>query len=71
MLDDAADVADVLTRGELRHDAAPLAVYRYLRGHHVRPNAPRPSGVTRFIDDGGRGLIAGGFDSQNQHDGSV
>ena len=35
-LDDAADVADVLTRGQLGDDAAPLAVNRRLRRDDVR-----------------------------------
>ena len=39
-LDDAADIADVLTGGELWHDTAPLAVDVDLRGHDVRADQP-------------------------------
>ena len=52
-LDDAADVANVLARGELRHDAAPLAVNRHLRGDDVRADRPRPRAIAGLLDDGG------------------
>ena len=39
-LDDPADVADVLARGQLRHDAAPLAMNLDLRGDDARARSP-------------------------------
>ena len=66
-IDDAADVADVLARGELRHDAAPLAVDGHLRGDHVRANRPRLRRVAGLFDDRGRCFVAGGFDAEDLH----
>jgi hypothetical protein len=50
---DAADIADVLTGRELRHDTAPLAMDRHLRGDDVRTNRPGLRGVAGFLDDRG------------------
>ena len=66
-LDDAADVTQMLPRGELRDDAAPLAVDRDLRCDHVRSDRPRLLGVAGFFDDRSGGLVAGGFDAENAH----
>ena len=42
-LEHAADVANVLPRRQLRHDAAPFAMDRDLRGDHARADRPRAS----------------------------
>ena len=47
-LDDAADVAQVLARRQLRHDAAPLPMDRGLRGDDVRAHRPGPLRRRRF-----------------------
>jgi len=65
--DDPADVANVLARRELRHDAAPLAMDRHLRGDHVRADGPRLVRVAGLFDHGGRGFVAGGFNAENLH----
>src|SRR5262245_35690086 len=57
----------MLTRGELGHHAAPLAMDRDLRRHDARPDGPRTSVVARFLDDRGGGLIAGCFEAEDQH----
>ena len=62
--DDAADVADVLARRELGHDAAPLAVDGHLRRDDVRSDRPRAIGLR---DHGGRRLVARRLDAQHQH----
>src|SRR5690349_20092466 len=46
-LDDAANVPNVLPRGQLRHHAATLAMNLRLRGDDVRTNGPRTRRVTR------------------------
>src|SRR5205085_12358386 len=66
-LDDAADVADVLARCELGHHASPFAMNLHLRRDDIRANRPRPGQVARFLDDGRRGFVAGGFDPENSH----
>ena len=66
-LDDAADVADVLARRELRHDAAPLAVNLDLRGDDVRADRARPRRVAGLRDDGRRRLVARGLDAEDGH----
>ena len=63
--DDAADVANVLARGELGHDTAPLAMDGHLRRDDVRSDRPRvPSG---FRDHCRRRLVARRFNAQHQH----
>ena len=64
-LDDAADVAHVLPRRDLRHDTAPLAMDVDLRRDHVRADPPRPRRVAGRRDDGGGGLVAGGLDAED------
>ena len=50
-LDHAADIAHVLARGQLGHDAAPLAVNRHLRGDDVGADRPRRrAGVAGLFD---------------------
>ena len=63
-LDDPADVADVLTRRQLRHHAAPLAVNVRLRSHHVRTQMPTRGPI--FNQRRGR-FVAGGFNPEDQH----
>ena len=63
-LDDAADVADVLARRQLRDDAAPLAMDRGLRRDDVRRDRPRTRGIAGLGDHRGRGLVAGRFDAR-------
>ena len=53
--------ADVIARGELRHDAAVFGVQRGLRVNFVREQA------ARAVVQRDACLIAGGFDSQHQH----
>jgi hypothetical protein len=65
--DYAADVSDVLPRGELRNDATPFAMNRHLRRDHVRPDGPRPGNIAGFLNDSGRCFIARGFDAENAH----
>ena len=64
-LDDAADVAHVLARRQLRHDAAPLAVNLHLRRDDVRSIAHgcAASAVSSTRRRGG--LVAGGFDAED------
>ena len=66
LLDNAADIPDVLSRGELGHDAAPLPMDGGLRCHDVRPNRPGPRRVTGLGEHGGRGLVARCFDGEHR-----
>ena len=66
-IDDAADVADVLSRRELGHDTAPLLMDRHLRGDDVGPDRPGPGRIAGFVDDRSGRLVARGFDTQDQH----
>ena len=66
-LDDAADVAHVLARGQLGHDAAPLAMDLGLRRHDIGADAPRVRRLAGLLDQRGRGLVAGGLDPEEQH----
>jgi len=66
-LDDAADVADVLSGRELGDDPAPLTVDRHLRRDLVRPNRPGLRGIAGFFDDGRRRFVAGGFYAEDSH----
>src|ERR1051326_1414876 len=66
-LDDSADVADMLTRCQLRHDAAPLPMNRPLRRDDVRSDGPGPRRVAGLLDDGRRRFVAGGFDAEDSH----
>ena len=63
-LDDAADVADVLARRQLRHDAAPLAVNGGLRGDDAGPDDPGPRRVAGLGEERRRGLVARRLDGQ-------
>src|SRR5206468_3980945 len=65
--DDAADVADALTRRQLGHAAALLAMNRHLRRDDVGSQRPRLRHVAGLFDDGGGSLVAGGFDSEDEH----
>ena len=65
--DDAADVAHVLARRQLGHDAAPLAMDVDLRGDDVRPDAPGPRGIAGLLDDGRGRLVARGLDPEQVH----
>src|SRR5882724_7679583 len=67
LLDDATNVPDVLTRGELRDYASPLAVNGHLRRDDVRPYRPGPQSIVNLLNDGGRCFVAGGFDAENTH----
>jgi hypothetical protein len=64
-LDHAADVADVLSGGELGHHPSPLPVQIHLRSHDVRQHPPRPVAGARLLDDGRSRLVAGGLDAQD------
>src|SRR5262249_44017984 len=64
-LDDAADIPDVLARGQLGDHAAPLAMDRHLGGDHIGSNRPGPGPLAGFFDDGGGGFVAGGFDAED------
>ena len=66
-LDHSADVADVLPGRELRHDTAPLAMNRHLRGDDVGADRPWLRGVAGLFDNGGRRFVAGSFDTENTH----
>jgi hypothetical protein len=66
-LDDATDVANMLARGQLGHDPAPFAMNRHLRGDDVGSRRPRLRRVAGLFDDGGGSLVAGRFDSKDQH----
>jgi hypothetical protein len=62
--DDAADVADVLPRRELGHDAAPLTVDSGLRSDDVRADRPGTKRLAGLREDGGGGLVARRFDGE-------
>ena len=64
-LEHAADVANVLTRRELRHDAAPLAMDRDLRRDHARADRPRLRRIAGLLDDGGRRLVTRALDAED------
>ena len=66
-LEHAADVAQVLARGELGDDAAPLTVQRDLRGDDVGADAPRLVGRAGLLDDRRRRLVARALDAEDQH----
>jgi hypothetical protein len=66
-LDDAADVAHVLARRELRHHAAPFAMDVDLRRDDVGSDLPAVLSVGAALDQCGRGLVARGFNPQDQH----
>ena len=66
-LDDAADVAHVLPRRQLRDDAAPFAMDLDLRGDDVRADPPRASRVTGLLDERRGRFVAGGLDAQDDH----
>ena len=51
----------VLPRRHLGHHPAVLGVHQHLRGHDIRAHPPP------VLDHRRSGLIAGGFDTQNQH----
>jgi hypothetical protein len=65
--DDAADVADVLTRGELRHDAAPLAMNLGLGGDDVGSHSPGMFGRALVVDERGGRLVTRCLDAEEQH----
>ena len=56
---------DMGARGDLRHHAAETGVLLGLRAHHVGQDPARS--VRLALDHGGRGLVAGGLDAQNQN----
>ena len=64
-LEHAADVAHVLARRQLRHDAAPLAMDRDLRGDDARSHPPRLRRIAGLLDDGRRRLVARAFDAED------
>ncbi len=60
LADDGDDVAEVLAAGELGDDAAIEGVEVDLAGDDGR------EGLRAFADDGGGGLVAGGFNAEDQ-----
>ena len=67
LLHHPADVAHVLPRGQFRHDPAPFAVDRHLRGDDVRADRPGAGRIARVADDGGRRLVARRLDAEQRH----
>ncbi len=51
--------------GDLRHHAAESRVLFDLRQHHIGEDAP--AAVLGAFDHRGRGLVAGGFDAEDDH----
>src|SRR5688572_31772777 len=66
-LDNAADVANVLSCRELGYHAAPDAMDLNLRGDDARAQTPRTFGVAGLFDQRRRGFIARGFDAEHYH----
>ena len=64
---DSADVTNVLAGRQLRHDAAPFAVDRDLRGDDARADVPGAFSVAGLGHDGCRRLVTGGFDAEDVH----
>ena len=60
-MQDRLYLQEVLAGGELRHHAPVARVDRDLRGDDVREHAPA------VFDDRGGGLVAGAFDSEDEH----
>jgi len=65
--DDLVEPFDMGACGDLRHHAAECGVLVDLRQHHVGQNPSRPFAGT--LDHRGCGLVAGGFDTENEHGG--
>src|SRR5436190_3555541 len=65
LLDNGLDLFEVFTRGKLGHHAAPRAMQIDLRGDNRRND------LASVTHDGGRGLVARAFDSQDQHTTSI
>ena len=61
------NVADVLTRGELRHDAAPLAMNLGLGGDDVGSHSPGMFGRALVVDERGGRLVTRCLDAEEQH----
>ena len=62
LLERRREVLEVRARGDLRHDAAVGRVRGELGGDDVGQDAPVA------VEHGDRGLVAGGFDAEDQHD---
>src|SRR5205823_1758803 len=62
LLDDLADCAHVIARGDLRHDAAEGRM-----DLDLRPDHGRSKGLAVVIEHGSGELIAGGFDAEDDH----
>ena len=63
-LDHTADVAQMLTRGELRHHAAPLAMDLHLGGDDAGTDLPGRRPRLAFDCHRRGGLVAGGLDAK-------
>src|SRR5262249_53250758 len=63
----SADVADVLPRGDLGNDAAPLAMDLSLRRDDVGSHPPRARRIAGRRDDRGAGLVTRRLDAEDNH----
>ena len=62
---DAANITDVLSGGQLGHDAAPLAMDGGLGCDDVRADRPRTLPIAGLRDDRRRRFVARGFNRQD------
>src|SRR4029453_16589326 len=69
-LDDATDVANVLSSREFRDHAAPFAMNPRLRRDDARQLAPRLRRVAGLLHQSGCRLVAGCLDAEDDHFGS-
>ena len=67
LLDDAADIANVLAGGQLGHHASPLAVNSYLGRDDIGTHGPGPGRIAGFFNDRGRCFVTRGFDAEDTH----
>src|SRR4029077_1292752 len=65
--DDSADIAEMLSRRQLRHHTAPVTMNRHLRSDDARSDSPWPSKIPGLFDDRRGRLVARGFDAEDPH----
>src|SRR3954469_13818186 len=69
LLHQRQDAGDVISRGELRYYPAVVRVHGDLRMQGVREQtAPGDSGRSTCVVERDAGLVAGGLDTEDQHD---